>query len=266
MKKKCFLLIWFFVIIVAFNFCVEAEENESFKKWCISTFYDGERVYDGYKDIAFNIKYTAEGPKTDIWHTPPETERSKKGDCEDGVFCYWSYLLPNYEYAEIVWGWVTYRNTRESKAHVWYQLIGKNGEKYVVEGFSSNWNGIIPMDTIKKTEYRESMLTIPHSQLSNLYTLVSRPDSIESYQKITGLYGSPDYIESTLVEESNTARFSHRKPDIFLGNNALLPRFNFSWGCSKGDRRRLLSKERKKIFKKLHEMFSRYYLEKERFK
>ena len=53
-------------------------DNFMYKDWCEETFDNGKYIYEAYKDIAFNIKYTPEQAKTDIWQTPYETNKSKK--------------------------------------------------------------------------------------------------------------------------------------------------------------------------------------------
>ena len=68
-------------------------DNFMYKEWCEQTFDNGKYIYEAYKDIAFNIEYTPEQAKTDIWQTPFETRRSKKGDCEDAVFLF-SHIFP----------------------------------------------------------------------------------------------------------------------------------------------------------------------------
>jgi hypothetical protein len=67
-------------------------DNFMYRDWCEETFVNGKYIYEAYKDIAFNIKYTQEQPETDIWQTPFETNKSKKGDCEDAVFLFASHL------------------------------------------------------------------------------------------------------------------------------------------------------------------------------
>ena len=67
-------------------------DNAMYKEWCEDTFDGGKYIYDAYKEIAFNIEYTPEQAKTDIWQTPFETSRSQKGDCEDAVFLFSSHL------------------------------------------------------------------------------------------------------------------------------------------------------------------------------
>ena len=43
------------------------QDKFMYKEWCKETFENGKYIYEAYKDIAFNIKYTPEQAKTDIW-------------------------------------------------------------------------------------------------------------------------------------------------------------------------------------------------------
>ena len=70
----------------------DRHDNFLYKKWCEETFTNGNHIYEGYRDIAFNIKYTPEVPETDNWQTPLETTRLGQGDCEDAVFPF--FLAP----------------------------------------------------------------------------------------------------------------------------------------------------------------------------
>ena len=53
-------------------------------------------------------------------------------------------------------------------AHVWYQLFDKGGGQYIVEGFSKEWNGIIPLEVIGRVEERAPMLMLRHSKVNNV--------------------------------------------------------------------------------------------------
>ncbi|MCP4369105.1 MAG: hypothetical protein GY797_13480, partial [Deltaproteobacteria bacterium] len=81
----------------------------------------------------------------------------------DVVSHFFSQLPPNQKNAEIVWGRVIDKKSAVGRAHVWYQLTDKKGQKYVVEGFSRDWNGITPMEIVENTEKRIPILTISHS-------------------------------------------------------------------------------------------------------
>lgn len=160
----------------------ELNDNFLYKKWCEETFDNGNLVYEAYKNIAFNIKYTPEQPKMDIWQTPLETARLKKGDCEDAVFLFFSQLLPKQTNAEIVWGWITNKQNGIGWAHVWYQLTDKKGQKYVVEGFSEDWNGIIPMDIVQDKEIRNPIFKISHRMVSRLSSLFPEVEGWQMHQ------------------------------------------------------------------------------------
>lgn len=161
-------------------------DNYLFREWCEETFENGNHIYNAYKEIAFNIKYTSEAAGSDFWQTPIETLQSKKGDCEDVIFLFFSRLSPSQENAEIVWGWVINKRTGVATAHVWYQLADREGQQYIVDGFSNDWDGIIPMKIVESIETRKPILTMSHLEASRLAGLVSKPDSREMYQSIAG--------------------------------------------------------------------------------
>ncbi len=164
-------------------------DNPRYKEWCINTFNNGEQIYEAYKEIAFDIDYEAEPPKTDYWQTPLETRQRKKGDCEDSVFLFFSRLSGLDIDGDMVWGWVVDRNTSIAFAHVWYQLYDKHGRVYIVEGFSKEWNGIIPEEIITCGEERISTLMIRHGQInhSNDKTIPKFTESMEDGQFPWGL-------------------------------------------------------------------------------
>lgn len=143
-------------------------DNPRYKEWCIETFHDGEQIYEAYKKIAFDIDYRAEPPKTDYWQTPGETRQSKKGDCEDSVFLFFSRLSELDIDGSIVWGWVIDKGNSIAFAHVWYQLFDKRGRVYIVEGFSKEWNGIVPVEMISGAEERVPTLSLKHSQVNHV--------------------------------------------------------------------------------------------------
>jgi hypothetical protein len=241
-------------------------DNTLYKEWCERTFKHGNHIYEAYKDIAFNIKYTPESAKTDFWQTPFETTKSKSGDCEDAVFLFFSHLLPNQENAEIVWGWVIDRRIGVAKAHVWYQLKDKEGQLYVVEGFSNDWNGIIPMEIIKQTESRKPIFTLSHSEASRLASIISKPDSWETYQLFADLHGSTDFTtpepdDKNVPERRYTRRHLNSG---FIEHQSMSRTYNTSWGFSVSNRMAaVMCKEISKIFKKLHVLFTRYERQKE---
>lgn len=143
-------------------------DNPRYREWCINTFNNGEQIYEAYREIAFDIDYRAEPPATDYWQTPGETRQSKKGDCEDSVFLFFSQLSGLDIDGDVVWGWVEDRGASVVFAHVWYQLFDKRGRAYIVEGFSKEWNGIIPEEMLAVREERIPTLMIRHNQLNHI--------------------------------------------------------------------------------------------------
>lgn len=140
-------------------------DNALYREWCTNTFNNGKQIYEAYKEIAFDIAYHSEPPKTDYWQTPLETRQSKKGDCEDSVFLFFSQLSALDIDGDIVWGWVVDKSTSVAFAHVWYQLFDKHGRAFIVEGFSKEWNGIIPEEMIHGKEERMQTLVLRHNQI-----------------------------------------------------------------------------------------------------
>ncbi len=239
----------------------ELHDNYLYKEWCEETFTNGNYIYEGYKDIAFNIKYAPEADRTDKWQTPLETIRLEKGDCEDAVFLFFSHLPPTQVNAEIVWGWVIDRQLGVARAHVWYQLKDREGKEYIVEGFSNDWNGIIPMEIIKTTETRKPILKISHLEAHRLSTLISRPDSCDTYQILADLHRSTDFvkIESNNKVISQDAVTSYHLDAKRIGIKNMSREYKMSWNQpSKHRLNAVVSKEISKIFRKLHELFTRY--------
>ena len=247
-------------------------DNFMYKDWCEGTFDNGKNIYEAYKDIAFNVKYTPEQAKTDIWQTPYETNKSKKGDCEDAVFLFTSHLLPMQKNAKIIWGWVIDKGSRIARAHVWSQLTDKAGQQYIVEGFSKDWDGIIPLEIVEKTELRKPIFTITHSGFCRLSSLVSKPDSWQAYQSIINLCTSANFIE-----------FYSRNLNISQGMD---PHFNPDYGFigylldtqtksykdtisyrypTRPNMSAAMDKQISNIFKKLHELFIRCERQREGF-
>ncbi len=141
-------------------------DNPLYKDWCANTFRNGEQIYEAYKEISFGVDYQAEPSRTDLWQTPLETLQSKTGDCEDSIFLFFSQLSQLDIDGDIVWGWVVDKERSIAFAHVWYQLFDKEGRPYVVEGFSKEWNGIIPVRMIQGKEERVPTLELRHGQVS----------------------------------------------------------------------------------------------------
>ncbi len=194
-------------------------DNQLYKEWCINTFDNGEQIYEAYKEIAFDIAYRSEAPKTDCWQTPFETRRSKQGDCEDSVFLFFSKLSDLDIDGDIIWGWVIDRSSSITFAHVWYQLFDKRGRPYIVEGFSRDWNGIIPLEMIAGMEERIQTLMLRHSHVSHV---ADEMIPISDYG-----HGQES------IEPSEDARFLW---NIYFPNTTIV----------------------KEIFLKLHEMFTRH--------
>lgn len=236
-------------------------DNYLYEKWCEETFDNGKCIYDAYKYIAFNIKYKPETNKTDFWQTPIETDILRMGDCEDAVFLFFSRLPLNQENAEIVWGWVTDKQSKERRAHVWYQLFDKRGQKYIVEGFSKEWNGIIPMEIARNCEARIPLFSIPHNKVITLVGLLSGADDRNGYRALTNLlrpmaHSNTDFENKEYLSKPKV-RFNNLNYE-FIGypvNNQ-----DKSWNTATPTHR-VFPKMRKEIFniyKKLRKMFLRY--------
>lgn len=165
-------------------------DNPRYKEWCMNTFRNGEQIYEAYKEIAFDIDYQPEPPKTDYWQTPIETHQSKKGDCEDSVFLFFSQLAGLDIDGDMVWGWVVDKDTSIAFAHVWYQLFDKRGMAYIVEGFSKDWNGIIPEDMVASVEERVPTLILRHNQVNHVVheTIPAFAESFEDGRFPWGVY------------------------------------------------------------------------------
>ncbi|MFQ5963013.1 MAG: hypothetical protein ACE5KZ_01850 [Candidatus Scalinduaceae bacterium] len=239
-------------------------DNFLYKKWCEDTFENGDYIYEAYKDIAFDIKYTPEPAKTDFWQTPLETVRLKKGDCEDAVFLFFSQMPSNLKNAEIVWGWVIDKQSKVGRAHVWYQLMDKRGQQYIVEGFSKDWNGIIPMEIVRRTETRKSIFTISHSAVSSFTGVLLEAENGQLCQSLVNLLTKPNLIthdsgDQSLPQYTNTLHHSDNELVEYLldkqDNTQKYASHKYP------TRSRMLpdtSKEISNILKKLHELFSRY--------
>ncbi|MBT5307547.1 MAG: hypothetical protein HOI47_02540 [Candidatus Scalindua sp.] len=245
-------------------------DNFMYKDWCEETFDNGKYIYEAYKDIAFNIKYTPEQPETDIWQTPFETNKSKKGDCEDAVFLFTSHLSSMQKNTKIIWGWVIDKGSKIARAHVWSQLTDKAGQQYIVEGFSEDWDGIIPLEIAEKTELRKPIFTITHSELCRLSNLVSEPDGWQTYQSLMNLCTSANFIEfysrNLNISQGMDSRFN---PDYgFIGY--LLDTQTESYRETRSHRyptrpnmSPVMDKQISNIFKKLHELFIRSGIQRE---
>ena len=247
-------------------------DNFMYRDWCEETFDNGKNIYEAYKDIAFNIKYTPEQPETDIWQTPFETNTSKKGDCEDAVFLFTSHLSSMQKNTKIIWGWVIDIGSKIARAHVWCQLTDKAGQQYIVEGFSRDWDGIIPLEISEKTELRKSIFTIAHSEFCRLFSLVSKPDSWQIYQSLINLCTSANFREFYSRDLNISQGIdSHFNPDYgYIGY--LLDTQTESYRDTRSQRYPtrpsmfpVMDKQISNIFKKLHELFIRGKIQREDF-
>ena len=233
--------------------------NSLYKNWCDETFDNGNYIYEAYKNIAFNIKYTSEPNKTDFWQTPIETDRLKKGDCEDAVFLLFSQLPSNQENAEIVWGWIIDKQTKVTRPHVWYQLIDKKRQKYIVEGFSKDWNGIIPMEIAKEYESRKPILTIPHTKVIELVSLLLEANDRQAYGALINLL-RPTNFSNIDFDDQNHLLKTKTKPHHF---NYEFIGYTVNTQDKSGNSasHKMLPNMRKEIFnifRKLRVMFLRY--------
>lgn len=247
-------------------------DNFMYKDWCEETFGNGKYIYEAYKDIAFKIKYTPERAKTDVWQTPYETNKSKKGDCEDAVFLFTSHLPSMQKNIKIIWGWVIDKGNKMARAHVWSQLTDKAGQQYIVEGFSKDWDGIIPFHIVEKTELRKPIFMITHSEFCRLSSLVSKPDSWQTYQSLIDLCTPANLIEfysrNLNISQGMDSYFN---PDYgFIGY--LLDTQTKSYNDTISHRHTARSnmfpsmdKEISSILKKLHELFIRCERQREDF-
>ena len=252
----------------------DLHDNTMYKEWCEETFDDGIYIYDAYKDIAFNIEYTPEQSKTDIWQTPFETNRSQKGDCEDAVFLFSSHLPPEQKNAMIIWGWVIDKHSRVGRAHVWHQLIDKAGQQYIVEGFSRDWNGIIPIEVAEKTELRKPIFTMTHTEVCKLASLTSKPDSWQTYQSLIDFCMSANFIEfytkslnayhgTDLLLNTYYGFIGHlldTQSKSFKDKDTISDRYQTGYNVYPA-----MGKEVTSIFKKLYELFIRCNIQKEDF-
>ena len=234
-------------------------DNYLYEKWCEETFDNGKYIYAAYRNIAFNIKYEPEANKTDFWQTPIETNKLGRGDCEDAVFLFYSRLPSNQENAEILWGWVTDKQSKVRRAHVWYQLIDKKGQKYIVEGFSKEWNGIIPMEIVRNYETKKPLLSIPHNKVVRLVSLLSGADDRQAYGTLINL-----------LRPTALSNIDYDNQEHLLKAKTLYSNFNYefvgypvnnqdkSWNSASHKMLPRMRKEIFSIFRKLRKMFLRY--------
>ena len=245
--------------------------NFPYKEWCEETFDNGNYIYDAYRNIAFHVKYTSEPKRIDFWQTPIETTRLKRGDCEDAVLLFFSQIPSNQKNAEIVWGWVIDKRSEVGKAHVWYQLTDKKGQKYIVEGFSKDWNGIIPIRIMQETETRKPILTISHGMVSKLSRLLPVVDEWRMCKALVDLFTSIDFLNRTSGNQYFSQDMSvmlHISELEFIGysmNAQDEPGKNRQYQGLLSRRKETprVNRETSNILGKLHEVFSRYENQKE---
>ena len=233
------LLYSFFVLIVNINadvavkgyypvtskgeFCTRTNpsdlpDNPLYKNWCKREFINGSLIYEAYRQVAFNIKYTPEPPKVDLWQTPYETLRFNGGDCEDAILLFHQLLTPNYRGGEIIWGLVSDIQTKTTYPHVWFQLVDRKGNRYIVEPFSGDWNGIIPIKMINKREHRKKIIGLPNNIIKDIMEMPLKHK--EKYKNIKDFFkkhtkmqdwsfkSQIDYVFSKLI---NVARRHKRQ-------------------------------------------------------
>lgn len=268
MKKKCFLLILSFVIIIVFNSCAKAGEYGS-KEYCQKIFglEDGTKIYEAYTKIA-KLKYVPEEPKIDVWQTPNETAKLKCGDCEDAVTLLANSMpsLPPGIKGWLVWGLVIFNEgwTYSVKAHAWFEL--EKGEvTYVVEGFeedSKSSCGIIPIYIINNREDRQPILRIPLEEFNDLKNVyIKKENSSEEFQVKAG---SHSYIDSVMLsantnkEVSQFAYITSRfRTDSMYVPHAMHREFSESWCASDIKKAEAKDFQIHKIYEKLHELMTR---------
>ncbi len=177
-------------------------------------------------------------------------------------FFFFSHLLPSQENAEIVWGWVVNRQNGVVKAHVWYQLKDREEKEYIVEGFSGDWDGIMPMEIVNKKEARKPILRITHIEVRWLLNIISRPDSWYIYKILANSYRSTNFVKNENHSKNKSqSPFTRCQLDAKrIGNMKTLREYMSSWNQSVDYRRvnTISGNKILKIFIKLHELFTRY--------
>ena len=245
-KNYICLTILFFVMMTIHNSYVKAEENKQFKEWCIETFEYGEYIYEAYKNITFGIDYTYEGNK-DVWQTPTETYKSKKGDCEDTAILFMDYLSLNQNNTEIVWGYIVKNGDTVARRHVWCEIIGRDGEKYFVEGCTRGWRGIIPS---KESVYRYPILKISSHEFNRLSNSFVSPIVEEWKIKVVTYYGGTPLHEIQIID-GGYITYGHKgiqtNEIIFRRSQNTPPKFLMID----------VKKEVSYLFVKLHELFTK---------
>ncbi len=177
--SKCliFALVVFFSVTEVFS----APENLAYKDWCVETFDNGEKIYEAYRVINFDIEYRLDRHSGyyEFWQKPKETLRFKTGDCEDLMFLF-SDLLPwRQDNFEIVWGFVYSKVSRSKTKHVWGELIGKDKQIYYVEGGQADWNAIEKKEIVEKREQRDPIVKLPQRTYTLLQGLFLEYDEFD---------------------------------------------------------------------------------------
>lgn len=195
------------------EFCTRSNSNELpnnplYRDWCERKFLNGSHIYEAYRQVAFDIEYIPEPPRVDLWQTPSETMLNHGGDCEDAILLFHELLPPHYNSGDVIWGFVHDLKNQTTYPHVWFQLYDRNGNLYIVEPFSGDWNGIIPMEMIEKREVRQRIMGIPNTILSDIMNRPSKNQNIKDFfiKRITmsdqWLAGQVDNVFTKLVNVS----------------------------------------------------------------
>ena len=121
------------------------------------------------------------------------------------------------------------------------------------------------MEIVEKTELRKPIFTSTHTEFCRLSSLVSKPDSWQTYQSLIDLCTSANYIEfySRNLNISQ-GRNSYHNPDYgFIGY--LLDTQKKSYKDSISYRYSTMDKEISRILQKLYELFTRCERQREDF-
>lgn len=180
------LLVTIFSVGMAFS----APDNSMYKQWCEDTFYNGDKIYEAYKVINFDIHYKGDvqAGYFDYWQKGRETLQLKTGDCEDFMILF-SDLLPwDYESFDIVWGFIYSKTSKSKTKHVWGELRGKSGQLYILEGGQQDWGGIQKVETIEIDELRDPIVVLPQQTYTLLQEIFLKYDYFDqaTYQEIFG--------------------------------------------------------------------------------
>ncbi len=169
------LLITFFSTGIVFS----APDNFKFKQWCMDTFYSGSEIYEAYKVVSFDITYATDVPlhSYDFWQKPIETLKLKKGDCEDAVILFSSLSPLCHEDIKLVWGYVYDVKNGGKAKHVWVELTSKTKQKYILEAYKGDWNGIVKAAIDRKTLKRDEIISLPQCLYNEVLMALAECDS-----------------------------------------------------------------------------------------